>query len=340
MVLPRQNHAQRMVNSECLSNGTLIPVEDHITYEELMGIAPETHFKTQRCGYVSMHDEVEHLQVYLELISRWQNIYHEHDQTMITDPIPLLPPEQQINAIYRLPDANFLNEMISLSHRGLHHPRMVDTIKANGAYTQAYLGSLPRQLNRGYDFFGLDGELVYANEVSQAYAEGNPEPMMLAAFELLCWRRPWNGSIDILSPPHRYDAINTHYPNWNNDKQPADRVWLKSLDWPVANEKMIGKVVSITDKGRQVLARWILDRTLIGDATEIDIDNSLPSVPYVDILKELEDQTELILNHKQLKGIHNGLHANPEKRFIILSGLSGLGRPKCCKSMPRSIADC
>ena len=249
--------------------------------------------------------------------------------------IQLLPPEQQINAIYRLPDANFLNEMISCHTEGCTIQEMVDTIKANGAYTQAYLGSLPRQLNRGYDFFGLDGELVYANEVSQAYAEGNPEPMMLAAFRnffLLAETLEWLNRHPESSPTQIRDAINTHYPNWNNDKQPADRVWwlrFFGLASPAANEKLIGKVVSITDKGRRVLARMdFTERILIGDATEIDIDNTLPSVAYVDILQEIEDLTDLILNHKQLKGIHNGLHANPEKRFIILSGLSGTGKTK------------
>ena len=36
----------------------------------------------------------------------------------------------------------------------------------------------------------------------------------------------------------------------------------------------------------------------------------------------------MILDYKQPKGIHNGLHANGEKRFVILSGLSGTGKTK------------
>lgn len=263
------------------------------------------------------------------------NLDFVQDIIQICNPIPLLPPEQQINAIYRLPDANFLNEMISCHTEGCTIQEMVDTIKSNGAYTQEYLGSLPRQLNRGYDFFGLDGNLVYANEVSQAYAEGNSEPMMLAAFRnffLLAETLEWLNRHPESSPTQIRDAINTHYPNWNNDKQPADRVWwlrFFGLASPAANEKLIGKVISITPKGQQVLARMdFTDRILIGDETEEDIENSLKTVAYSQILKELEEQSGMILNHKQLKGIHNGLHANPEKRFIILSGLSGTGKTK------------
>jgi hypothetical protein len=42
----------------------------------------------------------------------------------------------------------------------------------------------------------------------------------------------------------------------------------------------------------------------------------------------VKSNSDLVINEKQLKQIHNGFHANSEKRFIILSGLSGTGKTK------------
>ena len=249
--------------------------------------------------------------------------------------VELLPLDKQINSMYRLPDANFLNEMLSCHTEGCTISDLVDSIKDQGVYTQSYLYGLPRQLNRGYHFLGIDGNIVYANEVSEAYAQGNIEPMMLAAFRnffLLAELLEWCNRNTAKRPREIIAAVNQHYSGWTSDKQTMDRIWwlrFFGLITPSVGQNMIAKKISITEKGKAVLAGMdFTDRSLIGSIPDNEIRVQLRTVGFQTLLEDVQSDSELIVDIQLLKSIHNGFHANASKRFIILSGLSGTGKTK------------
>jgi hypothetical protein len=82
-------------------------------------------------------------------------------------------------------------------------------------------------------------------------------------------------------------------------------------------------------KGQQVLSRINFEnRELISaSVTAADKVVELQEPTYSDLLAKISDDS-MIIDESQIKGIHNGFHANTDKRFIILSGLSGTGKTK------------
>ena len=61
----------------------------------------------------------------------------------------------------------------------------------------------------------------------------------------------------------------------------------------------------------------------------LNTSKELKLLSFTDIINHLEaNPSELVIDKKKLRSIHNGLHANQDKRFIILSGLSGTGKTR------------
>ena len=264
--------------------------------------------------------------------------------------IELRLPEQQINAMYRLPDEHFLQEMINCHVDGITVEELIKSIRLRGSYSQAYLETVPGQLNKGYHFFGLDGDVLVDNDVSQSYASGDTDPLMVTAFqnfylfaEVLEWmsRNP-NQRIGTI-----IEEVNAHYPSWNSPMQATIRVWwlrFFELVSPSVEVNLKGKKLSITDKGTEVLRRIdFTDREMIGSRPKIKkFVEEFKESNFQDILKTIKENTQdqkIVVDEDELKDIHNGFHANSEKRFIILSGLSGTGKTKMLQEYARAYCE-
>lgn len=264
--------------------------------------------------------------------------------------IKLLSVKSQINAMYRLPDEHFLQEMINCHVDGITVAELIKSIRLRGSYSQAYLETVPGQLNKGYHFFGLDGDVLVENDVSQAYASGDTDPLMVTAFqnfylfaEVLEWisRHP-NQKISTI-----IEEVNAHYPSWNSPMQATMRVWwlrFFELVSPSVEVNLKGKKLSITNKGLEVLKRIdFTDRELIGSRPKIKkVVEEFTESKFQDILKKIRENTKdqkIVVDEEEIKDIHNGFHANSEKRFIILSGLSGTGKTKMLQEYARAYCE-
>ena len=324
----------------------LLPIEQHITYTELKVLAPDTYFMTQRSGYVSIKSEQEYNAVVEEFMARFEQVQQKsHGSTILLKPI-----KSQINAMYRLPDEHFLQEMINCHVDGITVEELIKSIRLRGSYSQAYLETVPGQLNKGFHFFGLDGDVLVENDVSQAYASGDSDPLMVTAFqnfylfaEVLEWisRHP-NQKISTI-----IEEVNAHYPSWNSPMQATMRVWwlrFFELVSPSVEVNLKGKKLSITNKGLEVLKRIdFTDRELIGSRPKIKkVVEKFTESKFQDILKKIRENSKdqkIVVDKDELKDIHNGFHANSQKRFIILSGLSGTGKTKMLQEYARAYCE-
>jgi len=122
--------------------------------------------------------------------------------------------------------------------------------------------------------------------------------------------------------------------------------WLRFFELvsPSVEVNLKGKKLSITNKGLEVLKRIdFTDRELIGSRPKIKkVVEKFTESKFQDILKKIRENTKdqkIVVDKDELKDIHNGFHANSQKRFIILSGLSGTGKTKILQEYARAYCE-
>jgi len=137
-----------------------------------------------------------------------------------------------------------------------------------------------------------------------------------------------------------YEYLKGLWPNWTSDFMPSSlAAWLKSLG--LAEQDGNGHYL-LTDYGRYWCNRLPAQKDLPVPPPQVP-DDVLPSedavvttenadytgVTFKSIWQEFqndEDLKKFVFSEGQVEALHLAWHCNPQKRFVLLSGLSGTGK--------------
>ena len=310
----------------------LIPIEKHISYAELKSIAPKTYFQTQSSGHVGIKNSKECEALEQEIASRTSSQKHSPIETHHE---PIILEASQLKAAYPLPGDDFLEEMLFCFEENITCEELAAAIQERGNFVQKYLDSSNiKQKIKSYGFFDIEHGQIQQNHVSESYASGDLFPLtrvflqrFYLAAELLKWISEYPGK----TRSEIFTRVKHFYPKWTTYNQVRARLWwfeFLGLVSCLSKEGTNEETLILSQTGKQVLA--LIDFTgrecIEGEFGTFP--KELLNQPYFEIKAEIQKNSELVVDETQLKMIHNGFHSNKEKRFIILSGLSGTGKTK------------
>lgn len=149
-----------------------------------------------------------------------------------------------------------------------------------------------------------------------------------------------------------------YYPRWKSDRAPNSLLaWLRDLGLITIEGGGLGATIELTEIGEywasgipegyntgvHVFTGEIIEDLDEGDISEVDDTSNTDLLPIkVDALIErfsAGDLRSLVFSEAQVRLIHGALHSTPNKRFILLAGLSGTGKTSLASSYARAYCD-
>ena len=247
------------------------------------------------------------------------------DQPIIVDE------SKQVKGWYRLPGdgLGFLNEVLATLSHPMTMVELEKSMRERDLFNHKSLGSDHLRLLLKLGFLRLVDGVLHKNEVSKAFEDMNHDEIIRAflrtsflSAQMLCWLVEDTESKSISLKRIR-QRTKKRYPYWTTSAQPDCRIWwmrLFGLVTPAISENLYGDKIKATSLGK-----YYASLIQFPEPAEKPID-TLMELSFSSVLETMKESNEdLILDEDQLLYMHSALHAS-DKRFLLLSGLSGTGK--------------
>lgn len=212
----------------------------------------------------------------------------------------------------------------------LHESNNVDIKTLNGSYIPTMLRVGVLKEKKG---------LCYLSDFATSLAQQNIDPLRVAMLKrvfllarMLVWIQELTGTEKVSQEDIRL-RTRTYYQHWGSNRQIDIRIGVLrglGLIEPEYPQKLVGKVIQVTELGRKYIKRLIFPPE--------EAPKEFMSVKYKtikDIVEKEYQEKDAIFTETELRSIHLALHAS-KKRFVLLSGLSGTGKTMLLSSYAKN----
>lgn len=254
---------------------------------------------------------------------------------------PLIKQSRGFSAITSYLDA--FRMLVTASRGGATPDDLIQTMKATPELASYSPASCRQTFNlvRNLGFLENKDGLWYPSEEGEALVEDDPadvlvKKLLVQAFGFAQLVKKVDEEKEI-SKKELFKYLRELYPRWNTDFMPSSLLsWLRSLGVIVGQNGMVslseygkGWAKRIPDNLQTPREAGLLEDLAIEAEAESSSEGAFSELPASEICAEFTRDQELksfVFSERQVEALHLAWHCNPQKRFVILSGLSGTGK--------------
>lgn len=257
---------------------------------------------------------------------------------------PALKQRKGLQAIANYHEA--LRMVIAAAQGGASPDDIVETMQSNPEFSSYKAKSCRAVFNlvRTFGFLENRDGLWYPSTDGEQLVEDDPadvlvEKLLIQVYGMAHLLKQI-GDAQPLPKKAIYDFLKGLWPGWTSDFMPSALVaWLRALGLVSSDGSGL---CALTDYGgywyKKLPAREDIPKSLlqivdvdvlVEDEPEAGVIENFEDVPFDLIWQSFQDDNELkrfVFGRDQVETLHLAWHCNPQKRFVLLSGLSGTGK--------------
>ncbi len=266
------------------------------------------------------------------------------DAIEMLDIWPAIKQRKGLQAIANYHEA--LRMVISAAKGGASPDDIVETMQSNPEFSSIKANSCRAIFNlvRTFGFLENRNGLWYPSDDGEQLIEYDPadvlvKKLLIQVFGMAHLLKEI-GDTQPIEKKVVYSFLKELWPNWTSDFMPSSLIaWFRWLGLVSFDES--GRCV-LTDYGtywyKKLPAKENIPRSLqpfvdidvlAVEEPETGVVGDLESVPFDQVWQAFKEDDELkkfVFGREQVEALHLAWHCNPQKRFVLLSGLSGTGK--------------